>query len=103
MKTLIPSLVIVGTSCLATIAAGQTHTGNNTSGVHCDHFSKTGDTAYYNSATGQPIANYKGYSGQPLYQNKPSTAAVRNAGTIPSGFIIFTHCGIARGGCAGDD
>ena len=53
--------------------------------MHCDHFSQTGDTVCYDTATGETIGSSEGYSGQPGYQNDPSTSHLSNRGTIPAG------------------
>ena len=80
----------IAVSCVVMMASDQSQTGTPPSGVHCDHFSKTGDTACYSRADGRQIGTSTGYSGQPLYRNNPSTAAVPNAGTIPSGTYNIT-------------
>src|SRR4051794_16406096 len=90
MKNLMARITLVGVASLAMMAPAQSQTGSHTSGVHCDHFSTTGDTTCYNRATGRQIGASTGYSGQPLYRNNPSTAAVPNAGTIPSGAYNVT-------------
>jgi len=83
-------MTLVAAASLPMMAPAQSQTASHTAGVHCDHFSITGDTTCYNRATGQQLGESKGYSGQPLYQNNPSTAAVPNAGTIPSGTYNVT-------------
>jgi len=83
-------MTLVAVASLPMMAPAQSQTASHTAGVHCDHFSITGDTTCYNRATVQQIGASRGYSGQPLYRNNPSTAAVPNAGTIPSGTYNVT-------------